>query len=140
MTKEPVKRNPLLQGHPGLEFDNLTPEEVIATTDDQKTETFLSRYLESFHGDRDGGTDRFSRYFGSSAKGEAWELRDIKLHYKNLVLSGKWEEDKFVAVLNSLYEDHLLITPLTLEARGKFYDQGKLRGGPRGYARRRGRI
>lgn len=136
-----VRADPLLQGIPGLGFDNLTPDEVIATTDKQKAEVFISNFVESFKDDEDGGTERWSSYFGGSVKGEAWELRELKQFYIQLVVSGKWSEDKFSTVIHSMYRDHQVMSVLGLDARGKFYDQGRLEGSvKRGSSRRRGRI
>lgn len=136
-----AKADPLLQGLPGLEFDNHTPAEITATTDAQKAEVFISRFVESFKEDDDGGKDRWSKYFGASVKGEAWELKELKRFYIQLVVSGKWSEEKFTAVVHSIYRDYQIMSVLSLDARGKFYDQGRLTGAiERGSSRRKGRI
>jgi len=136
-----AKADPLLQGLPGLEFDNLTAAEITATTDEQKAEAFISRYIESFKEDEDKGASRWKSYFGASVKGEAWELREVKRFFIQLVVSEKWSEEKFVSVVNSIYRDHLVLNVPTLDARGKFFDQGRMSNSPRrGESRRRGRI
>lgn len=116
-----VKNDPLFQQQPGLIFDNLSPESVIELTEDQKMTSFVSRYLANEH-----PISRFKDYFEASVKGEAWELKELKLLYKKLVLSEKWSEEKFVAVVNSIYRDKQFMTEPTLDARGKMFDQGRL--------------
>lgn len=131
------KATPLFQGIPGLEFDGMAPEDVIATTPEQKAGAFLSRYLEIEH-----PLTQFKTYFQNSVKGEAWEFKELKRFYIQLVVSGKWTEAKFITVVNSIYRDNHSMTAPTLDARGKFFDQGSLKGpdDKPGNSRRRGRI
>lgn len=131
-----VRKDPLLQQQPGLVFDGLLPEEVIQLTDEQKATAFISRYLEV-----ERPFSSFPEYFKSSVKGEAWELRELKTHFKNLVITEKWTEKKFISVVNSIYRDNQIMSIPSLDARGRIFDQGRLSSGkPETSSRRRGRI
>lgn len=131
-----VKKDPLLQQHEGLQFDNLFPDEVIELTDEQKATAFISRYLE-----RERPISTYNSYFKNSAKGEAWELKELKDYFILLVASEKWSEEKFVAVVNSIYAENQIMSIPSLDVRGRMYDQGSLRtSGKKVTSRRRGRI
>lgn len=131
-----AKHDPLLQGNRGLDFSNLKPAEVVELTDEQKATAFLSRYLEVEH-----PISRFHTYFESSVKGEAWELKELKQFYLKLVVAGKWSEEKFITVANSIYRDNQVMSAVVLDARGRMYDNGGLKEPEkRGSSRRRGRI
>jgi len=133
---ESAKADPLLRQAPGLQFDNITTAELIELTDAQKATAFLSRYLETEH-----PISRFHSFFEASVKGEAWELRELKRFYSQLVIPKKWSEEKFIEVANSIYQDNQLMTAVVLDARGRLFDNGSLK--PRekpGESRRRGRI
>lgn len=116
-----VKATPLFQGIPGLEFDNMDKDDVTALTDEQRATVFLSKYLELEH-----PLTQFKIYFQNSVKGEAWEFKELKRFFIQLVVSGKWTEEKFITVVNSIYRDNQTMTAPTLDARGKFFDQGRL--------------
>lgn len=116
-----VKRDPLLQQLPGLQFDNLDPAQVIELTPAQQATAFISRYLETEH-----PLSRYQAYFESSLKGEGWELRELKNFFLDLVVSGKWTEDKLITVVNSIYQDNQIMSVPSLDARGRMYDQGRL--------------
>lgn len=131
-----AKHDPLLTGAPGLNFENLKPAEVVELTDSQKATAFLSRYLETEH-----PISRYRAYFESSVKGEAWEMKELKQFYLKLVVAGKWSEEKFIEVANSIFRDKQVLSAVVLDARGRMYDNGALKPAePRGSSRRRGRI
>lgn len=135
-----VKNDPLFQHQPGLTFDDMSSDEVIELTDEQKATGFVSRYLD--HLKADGQYEKFEPYFKGSVKDWGWELRDFKRFYVKLVVSEKWTEDKFITVLDSVISDNAILGELILDARGKMYDQGRLKnaGRPKESSRRRGRI
>lgn len=142
MTKKPVskfdsvKNDPLLQGKKGLEFDNISESESTELTPAQKATVFLSKYMDVID-----PIDTYSDYFHTSAKGEAWELKDIKTQYVNLVVSEKWSEEKYVAVINDIFENRAIFSPLTLDIRGRMYEQGSLSSQQRlARNKRRGRL
>lgn len=131
-----AKHDPLLIGNRGLDFENLKPAEVVELTDEQKATAFLSRYLETEH-----PISRYRPYFEASVKGEAWELKELKQFYLQLVVSGKWSEDKFIEIVNSIYRDNQVMSAVVLDARGRMFDNGALKEPvKRGNSRRRGRI
>lgn len=116
-----VKRDPLLQQLPGLAFDNLDPAQVIELTDSQKATAFISRYLATEH-----PISNYRAYFESSIKGEAWELKELKGFFIELVIANKWSEEKLIAVVNSIYRDNQIMSIPSVDARGRMYDQGRL--------------
>jgi len=117
----PIKRNPLMSGSEGLSFDNIESEELILLTDSQKSEKFLSKYLEVVH-----PFTRFKEYFNSSAKTNSHLLKEIKTFYIKLVLSEKWSEKKYVACINDIFENKLVLGVTTLDLAGIKFDKGQL--------------
>ncbi len=133
---ESAKADPLLRQAPGIQFDNIEAADIIELTDAQKATAFLSRYLETEH-----PISRFHSYFEASVKGEAWEMKELKRFYSQLVIPGKWSEEKFIAIANGIYEDNQLMTAVVLDARGRLFDNGSLKPKEKpGQSRRRGRI
>lgn len=136
-----IKNDPLFQQQPALTFDNLEPEEAIELTDAQKAAGFISRYLDHLK-EGDLYHKKLEPYFKGSVKDWGWELRDFKRFYVKLVLSGKWTEEKYVTVLDTILGDNQMLGEVVLDARGKMHDQGRL--APAGKkavpSRRRGRI
>jgi hypothetical protein len=135
-----LKNDPLFQQQPALQFDNLEPEEAIELTDAQKAAGFISRYLDHLK-EGDLYHKKLEPYFKGSVKDWGWELRDFKRFYVHLVVSGKWEEKKFITVLDSIISDNQILGDVVLDVRGKMYDQGRLEAtGQSVPSRRRGRI
>lgn len=131
-----ARRDPLLTGLPGLEFEEIETAEVIELTPEQKATAFLTRYLET-----ERPISCFNSYFEASVKGEAWELKELKNFYRKLVVPDKWSEEKFVSVVNSIYRDNQVMSAVVLDARGRMFDNGAFKEpDKRGSSRRRGRI
>ncbi len=131
-----IKADPLFHRAQSLEFEDFDSEEILELTEDQKASAFLSEYLENHN-----PIGYYPKYFASSVKGEAWELKELKQFYIRLVLSKKWSEEKFIAVVNSIYRDNQVMSTIVLDARGRIFDNGGLREVEgRGSSRRRGRI
>lgn len=132
-----IKRDPAILGQPGLNFGQ---GEYIEPTDEQKASAFISRYLDHMKEDN-LYEEKLERYFKGSAKDWAWELRDFKLYYKQLVLSGKWAEEKFIAVLDGIISDVQVVNAVTFDIRGKWYDRSETgRPDASRQSRRRGRV
>lgn len=140
MSKDSLKNNPLFQQQPGLVFDNLNPEDAIELTDAQKATGFISRYLDHLK-EGDLYHKKLEPYFKGSVKDWGWELRDFKRFYITLVVSKKWTEEKYITVLDSIIADNQTLGEITLDIRGKMYDQGRLQKNEKTVpSRRRGRI
>lgn len=131
-----ARRDPLLTGLPGLDFETIETAEVIELTPEQKATAFLTRYLET-----ERPISRYHSYFEASVKGEAWELKELKNFYGKLVATEKWTEEKFISVVNSIYRDNQVMSAVVLDARGRMFDNGAFKEPEkRGNSRRRGRI
>lgn len=127
-----ARKDPLLQGAQGLIFDNMKPEDVFELTDAQKATKFLSKYMEVID-----PFVTYKEYFQASAKGEAWDMKDVKTQYVALVLKGNWSEEKYVTVINDIFENGAVFSPLTLDFRGRMYEAGQLASQKRQSTRRR---
>lgn len=121
-TQTPYKRSALHQGLPGLEFPNIKPEDLIALTPEQKSEKFISKYMEVVD-----PIKRFPQYFNHTAKDVSVIYRQIKVGYVNLVATEKWTEKKYVAVINYIFENTGEINSFTLDRMGFMYDNGALK-------------
>lgn len=113
----PAKRNPLLQRATPLGFDNVTQEDLLVLTDDQKADRFLSRWMEL--------VDPFITYKKVFPRGDSDQkriLKEIKNFYKRFVLKEAWTEQKYFTVVNAMLEARAQVGPLTIERFGKLYD------------------
>jgi hypothetical protein len=117
----PVKRTPLMLGQKGLNFGNIPEEDVTKLTDKQKTQQFISKYMQVFD-----PMERYKEYFESSAKGVDMILREIKVYHKKLVLEKGWTERKYVAAVNNILENKMVFGVITLDRAGLLYDKGLL--------------
>jgi len=120
-TPIPHRRNALHQGLPGLEFPNIKPEDLIALTPEQKSEKFLTKYMQIVD-----PIIRYSEYFDSTAKEISVIYKQIKVGYINLVVTEKWTEKKYVAVINRIFEQKSEINTFILDRIGFMYDNGVL--------------
>lgn len=129
-----AKHDPFLQGKQNLFGDLQVDAEVL--TDEQKATAFLTKYQELVD-----PFETYKLYFQSSAKSEAWNMKDVKLYYTQLVLSGRWSEKKYVTVINDVFENGAVFSPVTLETKGRIYEEEGLSSQRRAASsRRRGRL
>lgn len=120
-----ARRNPLMKGEATLDF-GLEAEEDIAITDEQKTDAFMSKWMDVVD-----PFVRYKKYFESAAKDDAHILLEVKRYYRKLVIDGSWTEKKYVAVVNDCMNNNMTITPVTLDVKGRMYDDGKMSTGAR---------
>lgn len=116
-----MKRNPRYVSPQGsLSFDNY--EEAVVHSDEEKASYFMSQYNEIVDPFK-----RFPRYWQSTAIDFDITLSQIKKAYKRYVLgSFEWSEDKFVAVLNEMFERELAFNPFSFDWISKLYDKEQL--------------
>lgn len=117
----PIKRTPIMLGQKGLAFGNIPEEDVTKLTDKQKTQQFISKYMQVFD-----PMTRYKEYFESSAKGVDMILKEIKTYHKKLVLEKGWSERKYVAAINNILENKMVFGVITLDRAGLLYDKGLL--------------
>lgn len=117
----PIKRTPIMLGQKGLAFGNIPEEDVTKLTDKQKTQQFISKYMQVFD-----PMTRYKDYFESSAKGVDMILKEIKTYHKKLVLEKGWSERKYVAAVNNILENKMVFGVITLDRAGLLYDKGLL--------------
>jgi hypothetical protein len=117
----PIKRTPVMLGQKGLAFGNIPEEDVTKLTDKQKTQQFISKYMQVFD-----PMTRYKEYFESSAKGVDMILKEIKTYHKKLVLEKGWSERKYVAAVNNILENKMVFGVITLDRAGLLYDKGLL--------------
>lgn len=111
-----VKRHPLFQGENTLDFGD--EFDVQSLTDEQKADSFMSKYMDVIN-----PIKTYETYFKSSAKSVDHILRDVKLYYRKLVLTNKWSEKKYVKVINQIFEKKLPLTVATLDRGGLIHDR-----------------
>lgn len=120
-----MKKNIPLNHHPLFNDDEDTldfgPLDVKVLTDEQKADSFLSKYLSKVD-----PFEKYKKYFETSAKSNDHIMRDIKLYYKKLVLEGSWSERKYVMVVNDILENRIVLTVITLDRSGMMYEKGLL--------------
>lgn len=124
MSKKSVRRDPLMQRKTPLEFDNVERDELLALSDEQKQDRFLSRWMDTVH-----PFSAYPRVFkrGDRAADDANKIfREIKNFYKRYVINGEWSEKKYVIVINAIFEQRAMLGPLTIDRFGKTYDEGNL--------------
>jgi hypothetical protein len=117
----PIKRTPIMLGQKGLAFGNIPEEDVTKLTDKQKTQQFISKYMQVFD-----PMERYKEYFESSAKGVDMIIKEIKTYHKKLVLEKGWSERKYVAAVNNILENKMVFGVITLDRAGLLYDKGLL--------------
>lgn len=117
----PIKRTPLMLGHQGLVFENVPEEDVTKLTDDQKASRFLSKYQQVVD-----PITTYEDYFESSVKSVDFIFKEIKTFYKKLVLQSNWTERKYVASVNNIFANNMILGVVSLDRSGRFYDLGIL--------------
>lgn len=108
--KLPVRRDARMRGQAGLQFDNFKREQLVELTVEEKSEAFLSRFLETVD-----PFVRFERYFATSALSPQHILKLIKQMHRELVGSERWTEQKFTEVVTMTMEKGQLISPMSLD-------------------------
>lgn len=108
-------------GQQGLIFENVPEEDVTKLTDDQKAARFLSKYQSVVD-----PMVTYASYFESSAKSVDFIFKEIKTYYKKLVIQSNWTERKYVAAVNNILENKLILGVVSLDRSGLFYDRGIL--------------
>lgn len=113
------KRHPLYRDEPTLDFgQDFVLDEM---TEDQKADAFLSKYM-----DLVDPVGKYEKYFSSSAKNLDHILKEVKIYYKKLVVSGDWTEKKYVAVLDDIFTNRAVLSVMTLDSAGLRHDRGLL--------------
>lgn len=119
--RTPIKRDPFFTGAmKPLDFGDET-ETLMEMSDDDKASKFLSDYM-----DVNNPVGKHKKYFASSAKDTGHILRDVKLFYKRLVLTGKWDEEKFTDVLDLIFAELLDFNTVTMDRVGLRVERKKL--------------
>lgn len=118
---KPLKKSArLLNPQGALVFDN-APESVVLSPE-EKASFFLSEYNELV----DPFT-RFPHYWRTSALDPDVILAGVRNGYKRYVLgSFEWTEDKFVAVINEIFERDMEFTQFSFNAISRLYDREEL--------------
>ena len=128
-----IRRNARLVGDGGLSFDN-QDELDFELTDEEKAQSFISKYQENVD-----PVGKFKDYFENSAMTVQAIFKIIKELYKKLVINGKWDEKKFVAVITDIFEEGRVFSPLSVDLTGKLFDEGRLSSQVRAKNRQRRR-
>lgn len=116
----PTKRHPFLAGNQGLDFGEELVE-VYEMDENQKADVFLTKYMDVFD-----PLVTYERFFSSSAKGVDYILSEVKRYYRKLVVNGTWSERKYVTVINDLFENLVVFSPVTLDRSGLMYEKQSL--------------
>lgn len=119
MKEQSIRRHPLYQGEPTLDFGE--DLDITELTEEQKCSLFLSKYQELVD-----PLVKYEKYFNSTAKGIDHIFRDVKLYYKKLVLEGTWTEKKYVTVLDDIFSNRAIFSVVTLDRAGLMFDRGGL--------------
>jgi len=117
----PLKRSArLLNPQGALNFDN--PGESVVLSAEEKASFFMSEYnsiVDPF--------TRFSSYWRSTAIDFDITLGKIRDGYKRYVLgSFEWTEDKFVTVVNEIFERDMTFTQFSFDRISRLYDREEL--------------
>ena len=117
----PLKRSArLLNPQGALNFDN--PGESVVLSAEEKASFFMSEYnsiVDPF--------TRFSSYWRSTAIDFDITLGKIRDGYKRYVLgSFEWTEDKFVTVVNEIFERDMTFTKFSFDRISRLYDREDL--------------
>jgi len=117
----PLKRSArLLNPQGALSFDNAT--ESVVLSEEEKASYFMSEYnriVDPF--------TRFPGYWSSTALDFDITLAKIRDGYKRYVLgSFGWTEDKYVTVVNELFERDMTFTQFSFDRISRLYDREDL--------------
>lgn len=116
-----VKRNPLFQKETPLSFDNVSADELLELTSDQKQDSFMSKWQNAVN-----PYDTYPKVFRRGELAGDRVLHDVKLYYKKYVIESDWTEKKYVMVINTVFENRGLINAFTIDKMGKMFDNESL--------------
>lgn len=103
-----------------LNFDN--GGDAVVLSAEEKASFFMSQYNEIVDPFR-----RFPNYWSSTALDFDITLAKLRDGYKRYVLgSFGWDEDKFVAVVNEIFERDMTFTQFSFDRISKLYDREEL--------------
>jgi len=121
ITGTALKRSARLLSPSGaLNFDNT--EQSVVLSADEKASYFMSQYNEIVDPFK-----RFPSYWESSAIDFDITLAKIRDGYKRYVLgSFGWDEDKFVAVVNEIFDRDMTFTQFSFDRISRLYDREDL--------------
>ena len=117
--KVAARKNPLFKGENTLDFGEDVA--IHTMTHEEESTLFLSHYQLYID-----PLTRYAKYFETSAKDIDYLFLEIKRYHMQLVLKGKWSEDKYVAVLDDIFTNRAALTVTVLDALGFRYDKGTL--------------
>lgn len=121
IVETPLKRSARILNPGGaLKFDNT--EQSVVLSSEEKASYFMSQYNEIVDPFR-----RFPSYWQNTALDYDITLKKVREGYKRYVLgSFGWEEDKFVAVINEIFERDMTFTQFSFERISRLYDREEL--------------
>lgn len=121
LVSEPLKRSARFINPQGaLSFDNV--ESAVVWSRDESASFFMSQYNEIVDPFR-----RFPQYWQNTAIDYEITLGKIKDGYKRYVLGDfDWSEDKFVTIVNEIFERELIFTQFSFDRISKLYDREAL--------------
>jgi len=121
ITGAPLKRSTRLLNPGGaLNFDNVG--DAVVLSDEEKASYFMSQYNEIVDPFK-----RFPGYWDSTAIDFEITLGKIRDGYKRYVLGNfSWDEDKFVAVVNEIFDRDMTFTQFSYDRISKLYDREEL--------------
>lgn len=117
----PLRRNArFLSPQGALNFDNT--EQAVVLSAEEKSSYFMSQYNEIVDPFR-----RFPLYWQNTALDFDITLGRIRDGYKRYVLgSFGWTEDKFVTVVNEIFERDMTFTQFSFDRISRLYDREDL--------------
>lgn len=121
IVETPLKRSARILNPGGaLKFDNA--EKSVVLSPDEKASFFMSQYNEIVDPFR-----RFPGYWETTALDFDITLAKVREGYKRYVLgSFGWDEDKFVAVVNEIFEREMTFTQFSFDRISRLYDREDL--------------
>lgn len=121
IVETPLKRSTRILNPGGaLKFDNTEHAVVLST--EEKASHFMSQYNEIVDPFR-----RFPSYWESTALDYEITLAKVRDGYKRYVLGAfGWDEDKFVTVVNEIFERDMTFTQFSFERISRLYDREDL--------------
>lgn len=121
MVNVPLKRSTrFLSTNGGLNFDNLTQSVVLSN--EEKASYFMSQYNEIVDPFR-----RFPGYWRNSSVDFDITLHQLREGYKRYVLGEfHWSEDKFVTVVNEIFERELSFNQFSFDRISRLYEREEL--------------
>ena len=116
-----VKKDPFLQGETTLKFDNFDEEQISELTESQKSDKFMSYWLEVID-----PFVKYERFFEESDKSHDLNLNMIKNFHVKYVLRGSWSDRKFVMIIDNILINRFAISIKAFEKSEQLYKEGRL--------------